>query len=184
MKIIAFEEIKNNPFFWLYFLSTGFPLAVDAEEDIDLSDFMMENYACDTAESEWLHSFLQCTDNILNENDGYIDNPTSMIIDEYTIQYHPGDTLYLHKGKIIASTGAHYDIHQLDFPHFQAITEKLDDFQKALLLLPIVFIKPSEQNSAEELIRKLLLNLPVKPEHHHKITDMILEGISPNGERW
>lgn len=181
MKIVSFDEIKGNEYFWLYFLSTAFPLAIDTEEDIGLSDFIYENYDCVSSASDWVDSFVQYTDGIMEENDGYADDPTSVVIsagnEEYIIQYHPGDTLYLYNGKVIASTGPHYDINKLDFQLFRSITEKIDDFQKAILLLPIVSVKESEEKSAKELINKFILKLPINPEHHDKIIDMIIEGI-------
>lgn len=181
MRFVEFDEIKSNEFFWLYFFSTAFPLAIDTKEDVCLSDFIYENYDCVSAASEWVDSFVQYTDGVMEENDGYTDNPTSVVLsvenEEYIVQYHPGDTLYLQNGRTIASTGPHYDIHKLDFQLFQSITEKIDDFQKTLLILPIVSIKKSEEKVAKELIYKLILKLPVKSDHHNKIVDMIIEGL-------
>lgn len=181
MKVVEFNDIKNNEFFWLYFLSTSFPLAIDIKEDIDLSDFIYENYDCVSATSEWIDSFVQYTDGIMEENDGYADNPTSIVLsvenEEYIVQYHPGDTLYLQNGRTIASTGPHYDIHKLDYQLFQSITERIDDFQKAILILPIVSIKSSEEKVAKELISQLIQKLPVKSTHHNKIVEMIIEGL-------
>lgn len=181
MKMIEFDEIKSNEFFWLYFLSTAFPLAINTKEDIDLSDFIYENYGCNPSASEWIDSFVQYTDGIMEENDGYVDNPTSVVLwienQEYIVQYHPGDTLYLQNGRIIASTGSHYDIHKFDFQLFQSITERIDDFQKAILILPIISVKKSEEKVAKELIYKLILKLPIKSEHRNKIVDMIIEGV-------
>lgn len=181
MKIIEFDEIKNNKYFWLYFLSTAFPLAIDTKEDIGLSDFIYENYDCVSEASDWVDTFVQYNDSIMEENDGYADNPTSIVIslddEEYIIQYHPGDTLYLQNGSIIASTGPHFDIHKIGFQLFQSITEKIYDLQKAILILPIVYVKKSEEKSAKELIHKMIQNLPVNHEHQNKIIDMIIEGI-------
>ncbi len=181
MKVVEFDEIKNNEFFWLYFLSTAFPLAIDIKEDITLSNFIYENYDCVSTASDWVDSFVQYTDSIMKENDGYVDNPTSIVLsvenEEYIVQYHPGDTLYLHNGKTIASTGPHYDIHKLDFQLFQSITDKIDDSQKTILILPIVSINESEEKEAKELIYKLILKLPVKSNHCDKIVNMIIEGL-------
>ena len=181
MKIIKFEDIKDNNYFWLYYLSTSFPLAIDAKEDVSLSEYIYENYDCVTSASEWVNSFVQYTDNIIEENDGYVENPTSIIFsvdnEEYTIQYHPGDTLYLYNGSLIASTGPHYDIHKISFQLLQSITNKIDDVQKALLILPIVYINQFEEEKSKNLIHKLIVELPINSEHYDKITDMIVEGL-------
>lgn len=181
MKIVEFDEIRSNAYFWLYFLATAFPLAMDTEEDTDLSDFIYEYYEQTSDASEWIDAFVQYTDGIMEENDGYADDPTSVVLavenEEYIIQYHPGDTVYLRNRETFASTGPHYDIHKLDFQQFQAITKTIDDFQKAVLLLPVVYIKESEVQEAEALICQLLLKMPVRPEHRSRITDMIIEGI-------
>lgn len=182
MKIVDFNEIKDNECFWLYFFSTAFPLALDADEDISLSEFIYENYDCISEASEWVDSFVQYTDGIMEENGGYAENPTSVVLkaenDEFVIQYHPGDTLYFQNGDAIGSTGPHYDIHKLDFQMFQSVTEKTDDFQKAILILPIVSVRKSEARAAKELISELIMKLPVRPEHRTKIIGMILEGIT------
>ncbi|MBR1555625.1 MAG: immunity protein 19, partial [Oscillospiraceae bacterium] len=172
-------EIENNPDFWLYFLSVSFPLAYDETEDIALADFIYENYVCESDASEWVSEFVQYSENIMQTNDGYAENPTSVRItanqDEYIIQYHAGDTLYFKNQKEIASTGAHYDIHKIAFEDFIKINRECGLI--SALLLPIVWLDESEINDADALIQIFLDKIPVKEEHRSQITDMIIEGL-------
>lgn len=178
MKIVDFKEIKSCSYFWLYFLSTAFPLAYDDEGDIDLAEFIYENYDLEIA-NEWIDEFVQYRENIMQESDGYSEEPTAIVIDtngdKYTVQYHPGDTLYFKGDKKIASTGAHYDIHTITYGDFVAINQKCGFI--SVLLLPIVYINEAEENDAFSMIKTFLQKLPVNVEHRSQITNMIIEGI-------
>lgn len=178
MKIVEFKEIESSSYFWLYFLSTAFPLAYDETEDINLAEFICENYDLDAA-GKWVNKFVQYNESIMQYNDGYAENPTAVVIaqnkDIYTIQYHPGDTLYFKGIDEIASTGANYDIHKITFEDFVNINKSCGFI--SVLLLPIVFINESEINDAYSLIQAFLEKMPVKKKHRSKITNMIIEGL-------
>ena len=179
VKFINFKEIENNPDFWLYFLSVSFPLAYDETEDIALADFIYENYICGSDASEWVSEFVQYSEHIMQMNDGYAENPTSVMItanqEEYIIQYHPGDTLYFKNQKEIASTGAHYDIHKIAFEDFIKINQECGFI--SILLLPIVRLDESEIPDADALIQAFLAKMPVREEHRIQLSDMIIEGL-------
>lgn len=178
MKVIDFKEIENCSYFWLYFLSTAFPLAYDEKEDINLAEFIYENYDLEIA-NEWIDEFVQYNEDIMQENDGYSENPTAIVIetngDKYTVQYHPGDTLYFKEDEEISSTGAHYDIHKITFSNFATIKQNCGFI--SVLLLPIVYINETEVDEAFSMIQTFLEKMPVNEEHRNQITNMIIEGI-------
>jgi len=181
IKMVAFDEIRDNEYFWLYFLSTAFPLAMDVAEDINLNEFIDNNYDCETDASEWVDSFVQYTEEVMDDGDGYVDEPNAISVsvenEEYIIEYHPGDTLYFQNGKLIASTGPEYEVHVITFEHFRHLTEKIDDFFKAILILPLVYVEQSEEAAAKELVNKLIEELPIYSWHRSLIADMIIEGL-------
>lgn len=178
MKIVEFKEIESSSYFWLYFLSTAFPLAYDETKDIGLTEFIYENYDLDAA-GAWIDEFVQYHESIMQDNDGYTENPTAIVIakdrDTYTVQYHPGDTLYFKGDDVIASTGAHYDIHKITFKDFVTINKSCGFI--SVLLLPIVCINETEINDAYFLIQTFLEKLPVKKKHRRQIINMIIEGL-------
>ena len=180
MKIIEFDEIQNNIHFWLYFLSVTFPLAVNPQNDTDLSDFISENYDCNSA-SEWVNSFLFPDENPYDDNDGYSDNPVTVAVkadnQEYTVQFHQGDTLFLLNEKLIASTGSHYDIHKISFQNFIHLTEKIQNPKKSLLILPIAYINECDVKSAEKFVSGLISELNINLPHINIISEMIIEGL-------
>lgn len=175
---VDFDDIRDEEAFWLYFLAVSFPLAFDEGDEMTLGEFIEENCECD---SEWVDEFVGFDEETFDEEDGHSDDPASVAVQtsggEYVIQYHPGDVVYLKDGKQIASTGAHYDLHKLSFAKFVQYAEELGDPEKALLLLPIVFIGEDDADKAAEYIGGLMEELPLEEEDCELITPMIVQGL-------
>lgn len=181
MKIFDIKHIINNRRFWVYFLSVAFPLAFD-EEDDHLQELICERYdvAEDSENMKWYRNFVQYYDNVFDENDGYIDDPTSVVItaekDRYIIQFHPGDILYFLNGKQIGCTGPHYKVHQISLPALTKAFEAADEPASTALLLPMLFIRDSEISAAKELLGKMLKAVPLERELLDTAISLIING--------
>ena len=83
------------------------------EKDVSVSDFMKE--ICTEESRRWWDAFTGYYDGILEESDGYLDEPTTLetsLSQErmLKIQFHPGNTLYYINGEKIGSTGPHWEL--------------------------------------------------------------------------
>lgn len=110
------DEIINNKSFWSYFLSVNFPNAYDETTDTDISELL------DEYDNKWIHEFTQYSEEIFDENDGYVDNPNTIELNlnghDFMIEFHPGDTVYFIDGQQTGCTGAHFIIKKIDFQLF------------------------------------------------------------------
>lgn len=179
MKNVEFSEIKDKQFFWFYFLCS-FPKAYDPDEDSMLADFIQEHY-CSKESFQWWNSFTQYYDGVFDEYDGYVEDPSTIVIpvgeNEYSIQFHPGDTEYYLNGEKIGSTGPSYVVSKIKYSDFTEIVTTVNDPLKAFLLLPLVYIEESEIEPAREYVMQVLKMLPVLPEHYETILKTLIVGM-------
>ena len=69
--MISLHEIGfSNRNFWVGYMATSFPTALEEETDMSLTELMIENGMCDTS---WWDNFTKYYDGVLEESDGYID---------------------------------------------------------------------------------------------------------------
>lgn len=179
MKLVEFEQVAGNPYFWLYYLSVCFPLAFDEEEEMTLADFIYENYDCDGEAAAWVDAFVQFSEEIMQAHDGHAEDPTTVVVkaaaEEYAVQFHPGDTIFFRNGQEIGSTGPNYDVQKLSFSAFVRLYQAIG-FASALVL-PMVCVKEAESEQAAVLIRSLLSRMQLEEEHLDLVTDMIVAGL-------
>ncbi|MDE7294818.1 MAG: immunity protein 19, partial [Oscillospiraceae bacterium] len=176
------EAIIGNNSFWLYFISTSFPNALDEEEDISLSDFIYENYDFSSAE-EWVDDFVQFSEDVLDENGGYVDDPNSIELSNlknnynFRIEFHPYSTLFIFNDKEIGAIEGHYKIRTLSWEDFNSFINGCPDPRIPLLMLPVLALEEAMIPKAKEIITAGLNLLEFKKEHINKIADMIANGL-------
>jgi hypothetical protein len=182
MKIISFYEIRHNRYFWLYFLSVCFPLDMDENQEIPLCDYIYENFDCGGEADAWVNKFVQFSEEIMEKHDGYAENPTAVQFSigdgTFTVQFHPGDTVFYHNDKVVGSTGGHYRIHNLSFAGFQNFAARLSDSNLAILMLPLIYVTEQESDAARAVIETLLIQTALPEQERKRIADMILRGFT------
>lgn len=154
MKNIRMEDI-DNLHFWVNYFGCSYPNAYDEEEDVSVSELMQEN--CTEESRKWWDAFTGYYDGILDESDGYLDEPSTLemsLSQERTlkIQFHPGDTLYYINEEKIGSTGPHWELQTVPYEEIRQISEQKQGCQLYLLLLPLAMIKQEEAASARKEI--------------------------------
>jgi hypothetical protein len=154
--MISLYEIDfSNLNFWTGFITTSFPTALDEETDMSLTELMTENGMCDTS---WWDNFTKYYDGVLEESDGYVDEPETIICELVPtqilkIEFHPGDTVYYINDKQIACTGGHYNIQVIPF---KKLLNSIKDKQTFLLLLPLAVIDSPNKDEATQIISNIL----------------------------
>ncbi len=180
MKKIEFDFISGNKSFWLYFISTSFPNAMDEESDIALSDFIYDEYG-HIIDQDWINKFVQFSEEIMNKNDGYINEPNTLHFNlnahHFQIAFHPGDTIYFLDGNEIGCTGSHFQLRTMQFYDFMKTLSGITDKKIPLLLLPMLALEESDISQVRKIVGNGIHSLEFKEEHIDKITDMILSGL-------
>lgn len=155
----------SNRNFWTGFVATSFPAALDEETDQSLTEIIEENQAAD---AKWWENFTKYYDGVLEDSDGYLDDPETLVCDltatqTLKIEFHPGDTIYYVNDKQIACTGGEYHIQIFplaDLLYFAGIQNEKRVF---LLLLPLTIVSSQEIETATELITDALQE--IFPKH-------------------
>lgn len=173
--VIDYMEVRENNHFWLYFLMNNFPESLDDQTDQTISEIISDHYEID---KEWVDHFTGYDDGVFDENDGYVENPTTLKIPLSTannlfIEFHPGDTIYFIDHHEIGRTGPHYSIQKINWEAFCHYTQDLDNREK-LLLMPMVTVKITEKELLEKLIYDCLNMVQIEREFA-KISDAIIE---------
>ena len=66
--MLSLHEIDfSNRDFWVGFMATSFPTALEEEMDMSLTDLMIENGMCNRS---WWDNFTKYYDGVLDESDG------------------------------------------------------------------------------------------------------------------
>ncbi len=173
-----FNEIMNNNSFWLYFVSTQFPNAFDDVYDTSLCEFISENYEPD---EEWIDDFIQYYDGIIDENDGYADNPNYINLTlnnhDFKIEFHAGDTLYFLDGVKIGCTGPHFILETLLFRDFTELLKNVEDVRINLLVMPMLAPEKNNILYINEIVESALSSIGFCEEHIKIIAKMITYGF-------
>lgn len=176
MTKIEFETIRNNKYFWLYYISTAFPCAYDEDTEISISEFIYENYDTHDAQ-EWSNNFVQYID----ENTEYIDNPNiielSLNGNNFKAEFQPFETVYYLNGKEIGNTGGHFKLRTLSWKKFNDMTADTSDMLIPLIILPMLALEETEIPKVRKIIHDGISLLDFRSEHIEKITDMIISGL-------
>ena len=154
--MISLYEIDfSNLNFWIRFIATSFPTALEEETDMSLTELITENGMCDTS---WWDNFTKYYDGVLEESDGYVDEPETIICELVPAkilirEFLPGDTVYYINDKQIACTGGHYNIQVIPF---KKLLNSIKDKQIFLLLLPLAVIDSPDKDEATQIISNVL----------------------------
>ena len=157
--MITLNDIDfSNKKFWTGFVTTSFPTALDEETDLSLPKIIEENKAADI---NWWSNFTKYYDGVLEEADGYIDEPETFICNltstqTLKIQFHPGDTVYYINDRQIACTGGEYHIQIFPLRDLLDYVKSESDNQIFLLLLPLTVIRKQNIDHAAEIISGVL----------------------------
>lgn len=183
MKKIDIDSIIGNEFFWLYYISTAFTNALDEESDTALSDYMYENYEqlSDAKYEEWIDDFVQFSEDAMDENDGYIDEPNTVELllndNSFKIEFHPGATVYIFNNEEIGTVEGEYRLRTLSWENFNLLITGCADPKIPLLILPVLALEKPMIPKARRIIKKGLELLELKKEHIDKIAEMIICGL-------
>lgn len=95
--MISLYEIDfSNRNFWTGFIATSFPTALEEETDMSLTELITENGMCDTS---WWDNFTKYYDGVLEESDGYVDEPETIICELVPTKFKNISIAYNRKGK-------------------------------------------------------------------------------------
>lgn len=174
--IIEYKDIKDNNNFWLLFLINNFPESLNNETDKTISEMVSSNYDID---KEWVDNFVGYYEEVFDENDGYIENPTTLKVqlsthDYLFIEFHPGDTIYFVNEKEIGCTGPEYSIHKINWEKFCEYTKTLNVGEK-MLLLPMLFIEGEEQKELREMVYEGLKVAKIRENDFESLYNAIME---------
>lgn len=148
----------SNKKFWLAFIALSFPTALDRETDMSLSEIIEKNTRTNI---KWWDDFTGYYDGILDESDGYIDNPKTFTYNLtpaqiLKIEFHPCDIVYYINNNQIGCTGGEYHIFIFPFADLFKYTENNIDDRIFLLLLPLTIIHKQEVLYAEKKIYNIV----------------------------
>lgn len=176
--MISLHEIGfSNRNFWVGFMATSFPTALEEETDMSLTDLMKDNEMPDV---NWWRNFTKYYDGVLEESDGYLDEPETLICEltpaqTLKIEFHPADTVYYINDKQIACTGGHYSIQVIPFKDLLTFIENKQIF---LLLLPLAVIDTSDVDEAIPIIASVLLKV-LDNRLCSRYAECIVNGLMP-----
>lgn len=154
---IGFENLD----FWNFYFQTSFYEIYDQETEISVSEKIEESMPLS---QEWTDTFTQYFDGVIEEFDGYIENPTTLSVflekDKILkIEFHPGDTIFYINNKQIGCIGPHTISQCYPYKQLQDLLHNPDGEILFLLLFPIVELQKSEQKQATEQFACLLQNI-------------------------
>ncbi len=172
MKKINMEDIDCLPF-WINYFGCCYPNAYDAEEEISASDLMMELFTDKVG--NWWNAFTGYDDDILDENDGYLEEPATLITTlpqgkTLKIEFHPGDILYFINDEQIGSTGPHWKLQTMPFRDIEQLLSLEKGRQLFLLLLPLAVL---DNEKDHESVRK-----KIAQQMHNYFPEHLCESVS------
>ena len=155
MKKICVKDIDCLNF-WINYFGCSYPNGYDEENDISVSELMEELYTEEVG--NWWEKFTGYYEGVLEENDGYLDDPTTL--EEQlsgkilNIQFHPGDILYFINNEQIGSTGPHFELQTIAYKDVEKLLSLKNGRQLFLLLLPLAYIEEEDKSAVKEKIKE------------------------------
>lgn len=162
MKKINFSDIDiTNKSFWVDFFCMSYPNAFDEESEVSLVDLIEETGLSNIS---WWDNFTGNYDGVFEENDGYLDEPTTIETafkpDQILkIEFHPGDILYFINHQQIGSTGPHWKLHVLPFTEAEQLLSQEDGELLFFLLLPLTYIETEDWERVKDMLQRELAKL-------------------------
>lgn len=153
MKKICVDDIDCLNF-WINYFGCCYPNGYDESNGSSVSNLMEELYTKEVG--NWWDQFTGYYEGVLDENDGYLDNPTTLeaLLSNkiLKIEFHPGDILYFIDDEQIGSTGPHYKLRTIPYKEVAKLLSLKNGRQLFLLLLPLVFIEEEDIQFVREKI--------------------------------
>lgn len=166
--------------FWTFFFSKCYPNGYFEEQDIELSEYIRSKYALSL---EWVDDFTKYYDGVLDEEDGYVENPRRLSIELennnlFEIEFHPGDTVFYMNKENIGCTGPHFILHKISLSELKELIPNSEYVEETFfLLLPMVFVEKHEVDEVLSIISQYLTKLPFKVEDCEIIKKCIISDI-------
>lgn len=160
--MITLKELRiENTNFWLNYFCCSFPNSYNENTDFSVQDIIEENA---TFEISWWDAFTGYYNGILEDSDGYLENPTTFIASIGTnktlkIEFHPGDIIYFINNKKIGSIGPHWELQSLPYNTIRELLLQENGIQLFFLLLPLAMVESKEKVSVEKEVQGLLEKL-------------------------
>ena len=160
VKKICVEDIDCLNF-WINYFGCCYPNGYDESNDISVSELMEELFTEEVG--NWWEQFTGYYEGVLDESDGYLDNPTTLEEELLPgkilkIEFHPGDILYFINDEQIGSTGPHYELQTIPYEKVEQLLSLKNGRQLFLLLLPLAFIGEEEIQSVRDKITEQMRN--------------------------
>ncbi len=178
--IISLKNIYfDNTNFWAYFLSVNYPCAFMEESDCSMYDFVKEILPVDT---KWSDEFTGYYDGILDETDGYLDEPTTLLAsignsDILKIEFHPGDTIFYINEIELGCTGPHCKLQKIPYHQIKKLLHLEDGEILFQLLLPMTILKPDETDDLKSVLEEHFSKLGFTQPILSKMIDCLIYGI-------
>lgn len=179
-KITLNDLSFDNKKFWYGFIASAFvSIAYDPETDVSLADIIEDNKLADTA---WWDQFTGYYDDVIEDADGYVDDPRTLLYDlaptqTLKIEFHPGDIVYSINDCQIGCTGGEYQLQVFPFADLLKYVDEIKDNRIFLLLLPLTTITKQDLDQARQklsyIFGVLIDNTPV----YRQITNSIIYGL-------
>ena len=180
-KIITLEDLTfTNKKFWHCFIASAFcSVAYDEETDLSLTEIIEDN---DLADTEWWDQFTGYYDGVIDDADGYVDDPRTFIYDltptqTLKIEFHPGDIVYYVNDEQIGCTGGEYQLQVFPFADLLKYTEEIKDDRIFILLLPLTVITEQDIDDATQKLSYILGVLLYDTPVYRQIVDCIVRGL-------
>ena len=179
--MISLEDISfDNQQFWAYFLSVNYPCAYLEEYESTMYDIIKEALPIDL---EWSDKFTQYYDGVIEESDGYIDNPTTLIatlepLETLKIEFHPGDTIFYINDNEIGCTGPHYKVRAVPYQKVESLLCQDNGELLFQLLLPMAVLETDNISDVKTIIKEQLLRIGIMQPSLSKVIECLITGIT------
>lgn len=177
--IVKIDKLMKRKDFIVWFIMNCFPEGVDEESDMSIYDVIEENYIFDM---DWFNNFTNYYDGVFEENDGYVDNPNSIVVllnnnNELIIEFHPGYVIFFLNNIEIGCTGPHYNIKSISFNKYIELTENVE-YDGKLFLLPMIKVSEEEKKEFEKILWELVSKYQIKECCLKQIVKIIINNCS------
>lgn len=169
----------DNSRFWAYFLSTSYPCAYLEETDCEMYSLVSKVMPVDTA---WSDEFTQYYDGVMDENDGYVEEPTTITApisdsENLKIEFHPGDTIFYINNEEVGCTGPHWKLWAIPYQRVKSLLAVEHGAVLFQLLLPMAVLEEEDIIDLKNILEKHLLEFGFTQPALSQAADCIISGI-------